>query len=71
MLPGFIRQAECLQGKGQNISLLFASVKVKKRKEKKKKTDTYIMSDFQSMLGNTGMKLAIKIHACMPCLGVP
>lgn len=60
MLLVFIRQAECLQGRGQNISLLSASTKGKKKTHtKKKRKQTHITSDFNSMLGNIGMKLAI------------
>ena len=63
MLPGFIRQAECLQGKGQNISVLSTLGKGKKKKEKEKKTHINIMADFHSVQANTGIKLTIKSYA--------
>lgn len=60
MLPGFKRQADCLPGKGQNISILSTSGKGKKEV---KKTHIHIMSDFHSVPANTGIKLAIKSYA--------
>lgn len=62
MLPGFKKQADCLQGKGQNISILSTSGKGKKE-VKVKKTHIHIMSDFHSVHANTGIKLAIKSYA--------